>query len=106
MVQKNYDHYANLYGFIGGLYRNDFGLTIALRIVNGHTTNKQDVIPWNLLHIGQTKHTFADTDAEFNTNYTILHDVWNRSKVKKEYISIADCDFHMMSKDNFLELVK
>ena len=41
MVQKNYEHYANIHSFIAGVYRNDYGLTLATRIVNGHTSPKE-----------------------------------------------------------------
>ena len=48
MVQNNYDHYANIHSFVGGVYRNDYGLTIALKIVNGHSDVPSDYIPWSL----------------------------------------------------------
>ena len=51
MVQNNYDHYANIHSFVGGIYRNDYGLTIALKIVNGHSDVPSDYIPWNLVHV-------------------------------------------------------
>ena len=52
MVQDNYEHYAGIHSFIGGVYRNDYGLTIALKIVNGHTDVPSDYIPWKLVHVG------------------------------------------------------
>lgn len=107
MVQKNFEHYSNLHGFVAGTFRNDYALTLALRIVNGHTDNKQDIIPWNLIHTGQKNiHIYRNNDIELNTEYTLIYDNWQRGKIRKEYITIKDMDFHVMNKDNFLELIE
>lgn len=105
MVQKNYDHYANIHNFIGGVFRNDYALTLALRIVNGHTSIKSDVIPWNLVHVGKNTSVYKDYNDEFNTQYTVLFDNWKRGKIRKEYCTIKDTDFHVMNKENFMELI-
>jgi hypothetical protein len=105
MVQKNYDHYANIHSFVGGLYRNDYALTVALRIANGHTDNNQDIIPWNLVHIGKNTSIYRNNDDELNTEYTVMYDNWQRGKIRKEYITIKDMDFHVMNKLNFMELI-
>jgi len=105
MVQKNYDHYANIHSFIGGVYRNDYALTLALRIVNGHGVNNHDRILWDLVHIGKNTQVYANTDSEFNTEYTVMFDNWQRGKVRKEYITIKDMDFHIMTKDFFMEII-
>lgn len=105
MVQKNYDHYANIHSFIGGVYRNDYALTLALRIVNGHGVNNHDRILWDLVHIGKNTQVYANTDSEFNTEYTVMFDNWQRGKVRKEYITIKDMDFHIMTKDLFMEII-
>jgi hypothetical protein len=105
MVQNNFDHYANIHGFISATFRNDYGLTLATRIVNGHTTPFEDVIPWNLLHVGKNTSVYKNNDDEFNTEYTVMFDNWNKGKIRKEYITIKDMDFHMMNKENFMELI-
>jgi len=105
MVQNNYDHYADIHSFVGGIYRNDYALTIALRIANGHTDNKQDIIPWNLLHVGKNTTVYRNSDAEFNTEYTVMYDNWQRGKIRKEYITLTNTDFHVMNKPNFMELI-
>jgi len=107
MVQNNYDHYANIHSFVGGVYRNDYALTLALRIANGHSTNKQDIIPWDLVHVGNKNvQVYKNTDNQFNTEYTVMYDNWQRGKLKKEYITVNDFDFHVMNKHNFMELIK
>jgi len=105
MIQQNYNHYANIYGFVGGLYRNDYSLTIANRIVNGHLEQHSDYLPWNLVHIGQNTTVYRDSNDEFNTQYTVIYDNWMRGKIKKEYLTIKDMDFHMLNKKNYMELI-
>jgi hypothetical protein len=115
MVQDNYDHYANIHSFVGGIYRNDYGLTIALKIVNGHTDVPSDYIPWSLVHVGKNTSVYADTSDtqippskdlwDFNTAFTIMFDHWKKSKVRKEYMTIKDMDIHIMNKDLFVEIM-
>jgi hypothetical protein len=106
MVQNNYEHYENIHKFIGGVFRNDFSLTLALRIANGHIDNKQDIIPWNLIHSGRNTTLYKNTDKTFNTEYTVMFDNWRNGKIRKEYTIIKDCDFHVMNKKNFVEIMK
>jgi len=98
MVQKNYDFYMNLHSFNTGVFRNDYALTIALDIVNGHLRNPQDFIPWNLIHIGTNTNVYKD-DTSLDNNYTITFDNWQRGKIKKEYMTVKDIDFHLINKD-------
>lgn len=106
MVQKNYQHYANIYHFDPDTYRNDFGLTLAWRLVNGHIYNKSDILPWNLCHIGLKTYVYKNNDDLYNTEYTIIYDKWIRDKIKKEYITIKDMDFHVINKDICVELFR
>jgi hypothetical protein len=106
MVQNNFDHYSNIHGFIANTFRNDYALTLALRIVNGHIDREEDIIPWNLVHIGKNTSIYPDTDDEFNVEYTVMFDNWKRGKIRKEFITIKDTDFHVMNKENMLGLIK
>lgn len=106
MVQKNYEHYANIHNFIAGVYRNDYALSLALRIANGHSINSHDIIPWNLLHVGKNTQVYRNREEKFNTEYTIMFDNWKKGKVRKEYITIKDMDFHTMNKDLYLEMIR
>jgi hypothetical protein len=101
MIQKNYSHYTQLYNMTVGNYRNDFSLTIALRIVCGQTEDHLHYIPWNLVHVGKNTQVYKDTD----TSYTVMYDNWQRGKIRKEYCTVSEMDFHMMNKENFMELV-
>jgi len=95
MVQDNYHHYVHLHGMLSDTYRNDHAFAIANRIVNGHIENKNNFIPWNLLHIGEN--TFVQRIS--NTEYKIL-----LKQEKSKYIIVKDTDFHMLDKKNFLEV--
>ena len=46
MVQNNFNFFADIHKFVGGCFRNDYALSLALRIANGHVTLPQDFIPW------------------------------------------------------------
>ncbi len=105
MVQENYEHYANIHSFVGGVYRNDYALTLALKIVNGHSDVKQDYIPWNLVHLGKNTQLTKNNEEEFDTSFKILFDNWQRGKIRKEYIDISDMDFHIMNKDLYVEII-
>lgn len=106
MVQDNYRHYANLYKFNPDIYRNDFSLTIAHRIVHGHLPDKQNIIPWNLMHVWLQTDVIKKSKDEFNTEYIVVYDNWKNNKIKKEYIEIKDMDFHVINKDIFIRLMK
>lgn len=106
MVQKNFNYYADIHQFVAGVFRNDYALTLALRIANGHVTMSNDIIPWNLMHLGKNTQIHANTDKKFNTEYTVMFDAWQKGKIKKEYLTIKDMDFHVMNKDWFVELIK
>ena len=106
MVQKNFDHYANIHGFISATYRNDYALTLARRIANHHSAPMEDIIPWNLVHVGKNTQVHRSNDDVFNTEYIVMFDNWQRGKIRKEYTIIKDMDFHVMNKENFMELIK
>jgi hypothetical protein len=99
MVQNNYEHYANIYRFMPYMYRNDYALTIALKTANGHLSNPQDYFWWRLLHCSDKIKVYRDSD----TKYTLrsVDQVTN----KNWWMTIKDVDFHMLDKDNFLEIM-
>lgn len=105
MIQDNYRHYAHIHGYLPKVFRNDFALTLALRIVNGHTYLPGDIIPWSLLHVSKNVAVHANNNKKFNTEFTLLYDKWFKSKIKKEYITIKNTDFHTINKDIFVELI-
>ena len=117
MVQENYKHYANLHSFVAGTYRNDYALTLAVKIVNGHLDDPTDFIPWNLVHVGKNTGVYADfidqqiPDAPpgtllYNTEFTVIYDNWKRGKIRKEYIKLKDMDFHVINKEHYVNIME
>lgn len=105
MIQENYEHYANIYGFVQLPYRNDYALTIAMRIANGHIIESTSKIPWNLLHIDEQHQIHKMKDESMNSRYILMYDNTQNGRTRKEYISINDCDFHMINKTNLAEII-
>ena len=105
MVQENYQHYINIYNPTVGFFRNDFALTFALRIVNGQTEDTRNYIPWPLTHVDKNVMVVPNEHHPCNESYTLLYDNHTRYKVKKEYMIVTGKDFHMLSKENFMEIV-
>lgn len=97
-VQKNYAYYANIYKYQNFVYRNDYAITIALKTINGQLYEPKDFISWELLHIPDNAIVYKETD----TAYTIKYKDMRTDKV--EYIKVTNLDFHIMNKNNFLEL--
>lgn len=100
MVQNNYEHYANLHQFMPYMYRNDYSVTIALRTVNGHIDNPQDAITGRLIHTGKN----IKVERVDDTTYDISSNIEINGKTRRQYFRIKDYDFHMISKDNFMEI--
>ena len=98
MIQHNYGHYSELRNFVPVMYRNDYALTLALRTVNGHIERYEDYIPWNLLHAGINITVTRVSDTQYNFQKQDEHRV--------KTITVKDCDFHMLNKDNFMELAQ
>lgn len=101
MVQENYMHYVSLYNIPSTMYRNDYGLTIATRIVYNHLVDNNNYIPWDLAHVNNHIKVYKNTNNSYNTSYTLI----NESGKRPEYIEVKDYDFHCMNKTTFMELV-
>lgn len=104
MVQKNYQHYQHIHRFMEGIYRNDYALTLALRIINGHTLDSKDIIPWNLWHVPKHAQLIAISKDIINTKYMVNFNISKNGKTKKQYIEVNDFDFHVLNKNDFVKL--
>ena len=105
MVQKNYFHYINIYNMQNSMYRNDYGLTIANNIVNGHYEDHRNYIPWPLIHVNDSIKVYRNTEDTYNTSYTMIREIDTPQKVRNEYCVVKDIDFHLMNKKTFMEIV-
>lgn len=100
MVEKNYNHYGNIYNFVPAPYRNDYALTIAHRAVSGAVPQAHDYIPWNLLNISSANRI----DRLDNTRYRLTkHYPYNDNR--KTWTLLRDLDFHMLGKQNCMEIM-
>jgi hypothetical protein len=97
MIKKNWQHYRNLYKISKSTYRNDFALSIALNIVNGHTLDHVS-IPWDLASVTPA-HILTCTGLD---QYRI--DFLTQDQ-KRRYITMANQDFHAMGKRHLGEIV-
>jgi hypothetical protein len=88
MVQKNYSHYASIYGFADRPYRNDYALSIAMYTLAGHTAPTA-FIPWQLAT------TNVDVEVIIDKNTANLSYVNN---TQPKYLTIKDLDLHVMNK--------
>jgi hypothetical protein len=95
MIQKNYNHYCDIHGLLRDFYRHEYALTIALRTVNGQYSDPTDYINGKLQRIGLTLWVERLDD----TTYKVY-----RNKEKQEYVIVSNHDFHMISKENYMEL--
>ena len=90
MVQNNYYHYSQIYGFLPMPYRNDYALTIAVKTVNGHLENAKDYIPWSLVHIDEGYNLEYINDTSYKVSKIINQ--------KNYYIEVTNKDFHVIDK--------
>ena len=96
MIRTNWNHYKDLYGMGRTVYRNDFALSIALGIVNGHTLNHVD-IPWGMATATHNqKLTQIDTDR-YRVDFV-------SQDGKPKWIELAQ-DFHAMGKAQLGEII-
>lgn len=90
MIRDHWQHYRDLYHIPKITYRNDYALSIALNIVNGHVAYTGD-IPWSLVSV-LPQHRLVQTALDqYRLDFV---DTQNRPK----WIAIAGQDFHAMGK--------
>ena len=91
MVQKNYDHYGDIHSFVGGIYRNDYALSISLGLVSGHTLTTTNIAGSILTLTPEVELTAGNQPNEFNIT-------WQDILGKRKRGQLVDCDFHAMGK--------
>jgi hypothetical protein len=96
MVKNNWQHYKDLYNAVHPTYRNDFALSIALNIVNGHTLDHKD-IPWGLASLTPTHKLSHVSEDKFRVDFLT-------PDRKPRYIILAQ-DFHAMGKKHLGDLI-
>jgi hypothetical protein len=97
MIRDNWDHYRALYGILRPTYRNDFALSIALSIVNGHTQEHNN-IPWKLATVTHDR-TLTQLAAD---QYRVE---WLTADQRPKWITLNH-DFHAMGKGHLGAIVE
>lgn len=96
MIRDNWDHYRNLYGVIRPNYRNDYALSIAMNIVDGHTLSTPSV-PWRLASV-TPDHTLTKlANDEYRVDFKTQDN-------KPRWIKLTG-DFHAMGKRHLGNIV-
>lgn len=90
MVRDHWQHYQRLYSIRSSLYRNDYALSIALNIENGHTLETTD-IPWSLATVMPDCDICVLDRDQYRIDY---RDAQNRAR----YITTNGQDLHVMPK--------
>ena len=97
MIRDNWLHYRQLYSVSENTFRNDFALSIAMNLVDGHTLSTPS-IPWDLASItANTKLIQLDPDT-YKISYITGDD-------KPRWIVLKQQDFHAMGKQALGEIV-
>lgn len=97
MVRDNWDHYKNLYKILKSPYRNDFALSIALGIVNGHALDHDGML-WNLASV-TSAHTLTQVEEDVFRIDFLTPDQ------KSRYITLSHQDFHAMGKKHLGDII-
>jgi hypothetical protein len=96
MIKNNWDHYRELYGITRTTFRNDFALSIALNIVNGHTPAKFN-IPWHLASVTHDHRLTQLSADEYRVDYLTVNQ-------KPQWLTITS-DFHAMGKKHLGDII-
>lgn len=96
MIKNNWEHYRDLYSIIRPTYRNDFALSIALGIVNGHTLDYTD-IPWGLASLTPAHKLTKISEDKYRVDFLT-------PDRKPRYITLNQ-DFHAMGKKHLGDIV-
>jgi hypothetical protein len=89
MIRNNWKHYCALYGVARTTYRNDFALSIALGIVNGHTLDHRS-ISWNLATVTHDQRLTQIDQDHYRVEFV--------TQDKKPRWVTLNHDFHAMGK--------
>lgn len=97
MIKQNWQHYRDLYNVPRSNYRNDFALSIALGIVNGHITQINS-IPWPLATVLPETKLTRITDDQYKFEY-------QNHENQPKYQLHSGFDFHAMGKKHLGDIV-
>jgi len=91
MVKQHWQHYRDIYAIEKSPYRNDYALSIALAMVNGHVLTIPS-IPWNMASV-LPKDRLVWNGSQWSVHFLDRNN--NRRRV-----NLNGTDFHAMGKKN------
>lgn len=97
MIKHNWRHYCDIYGISRSTYRNDFSLTIAYDLVNGHCLQRS-VIPWGLASLVPDHALTRLEQDRYRINF-------RDSESRSRWITLQGQDFHAMGKQHLGDIV-
>jgi hypothetical protein len=100
MIKQNWQHYRDIYHIHSSTYRNDYSLSIAINIVNGH-------VP----HAGNNSIAGALINVYPGDTLTQIHEdcyraSWTSPDGKKHHVDLANQDLHAMGKRDLEVIVE
>lgn len=98
-IQRNYQYYRLLYQLRETNFRNDYAFAIANHVLSGHTSEKEQSIPWTMLTIDQ-----PIKDIVINEKNLVIREQEQAHIVSKQNLHIMDKDF--LLSDTFNNFVK
>ena len=100
MIKDNWQHYRDIYHIHSSTYRNDYSLSIAINIVNGHMPHTSNhSIHGSLLNVYP-----GDTLTQLHEDcYRVA---WTDSNSKKHHVDLANQDLHAMGKRDLEVIVE
>jgi hypothetical protein len=97
MIKNHWDHYRKIYKINQPTYRNDYAVSIALCLVNGHTLSMPS-IPWGLASL-TPEHELLQLDTdEYKINFTT-------ADLQPRWIKLKNQDFHAMGKQQLEKVI-
>jgi hypothetical protein len=74
-----------------------------MRVVNGHLEDPTEFIPGSLIHTSKDTVVTRVDDTTYDITLTRKN---SAGKPKTHKIRVKDFDFHMLNKENYMELVE
>lgn len=97
MIRNNWNHYRKIYKINQTTYRNDYALSIALCLLNGHVLDVPS-IPWGMASL-TPQHTLTKiAQDQYRINFVA-------SDQRLRWIELNEQDFHAMGKRQLGDIV-
>ena len=100
MIRENWQHYRDIYHIHSRTYRNDYSLSIALNILNGHVPN----VAYNSI-LGSLTNVYPSNKLT-EINQDCYRIAWAAADGKKHHVDLANQDLHAMGKRDLEVIVE